>query len=80
LFDRSGDPSTFNKWFADRDIIAIGDEEHLVQLNGAALGRFQTVDFQRLSFNYFILLAACFNYRVNIKPPKLDQTSYSIKY
>jgi hypothetical protein len=70
LLDRGHYSSPVDMRFTDRDIIAVGNKQHFVQFNGAALIRFQTVDFYRLAFGYFILFATCFNYRVNIQPPK----------
>jgi len=62
-------PGSINERLADSYIIAVGQQQYLVQLDGAALGYPKTLDIDSLAFGYLILLATGFNYSVNIKPP-----------
>jgi len=71
LFGRGQHPRPFDEWLADSDVSAVADEQHFIQLYLAALGRFQPLDVYRLAFDYLVLFSACFNYRVNIRPPDL---------
>ena len=59
-----------NNRFADGGLIAIGNEQHPVQLDGAALGDIHLLDINDLALGYFILLAASFNNSVDFEPPK----------
>ena len=69
VFLRRGQhPGAFDDGFAAGDIIAIGDEQHPVQFDSAARFYREKLDVYRLAFSYFILFAACFNYRVNFGP------------
>ncbi|MBA7704298.1 hypothetical protein ES703_113101 [subsurface metagenome] len=61
---------TVDNRLADRDYIAVGNEQHLIQLNCATLGHFQTFYLDGLAFGYFILFATSFNNSVNFEPPK----------
>jgi len=63
-------PGSLDKRLADGDIGAVTQEQYLIQLNRAAFGCFQPLDVYRLPFGYPVLLSACFNYRVNFRPPR----------
>ena len=65
-----------NNRFADCYLVAIGNKQHPVQFDSAALSHVQTLDIDGLALGYFILLAASFNNSVNFKPPKINYTSY----
>jgi hypothetical protein len=54
----------------DRYLVAIGDKQHPVQFNRAALSRTQMLGIYGLAFGYLILLATSFNNCVNFEPPK----------
>jgi hypothetical protein len=62
-------PRPVNEWLTHGDIIAIADKQHSVQFDIAALSRVQALDVYGLALGYFMLFTACFNYRVNIRPP-----------
>src|SRR4030043_131635 len=57
--------------FAERYVVAVGNQQHLIQFNCTAFVRCQPVDFYRLALGYFILFTVCFDYRVNFRPPKV---------
>lgn len=67
---RGHHPRPVNEWLTDGDIITIADKQHSVQFDIATFSRVQTFDVYGLALGYFMLFAACFNYRVNFRPPK----------
>jgi len=63
-------PRPVNEWLTHCDIITIADKQHSVQFDIATFSRVQTFDVYGLALGYFMLFAACFNYRVNFRPPE----------
>jgi len=60
-----------NNRLTDCYLVAIGDKQHPVQFDSAALNRTQMLRIYGLAFGYLILLATGFNNSVNFEPPRL---------
>ena len=66
-----------NKGLTRNCLLAIGDEQHPVQLNGFALSYIQKLHVYSLALGYFILLSASFNDSVNLSA---SQKCYSTSF
>ncbi len=65
--DRRGDLATLDHRRTDRDILAIGDHQHLIDLDCCAFFGCNLLDFEGLTLGNLILLATGFDYRVHLE-------------
>ena len=70
LLRRSQHPGSVNNRLPDRYLAVVGNKQHPVQFDSAALSRVQTLDIYGLAFGYPVLFATSFNNSVNFEPPK----------
>jgi len=60
--------SAFHHGLAESDILAFADGKDFIDLNGIALGNIEAFHVDGLAFGYLVLLATCFDNRVNFGP------------
>ena len=65
---RSYHLGAFDNRGPDGDVFTFADDKDFIEFHGIALGDIELFDIDRLPLRHFVLLATCFNNRVNFGP------------